>query len=149
MPSIKKAVKEVEEAVVEVAEAVFSTVIEELSNRVVRGGQVVNDKFYIVTDKEGNLLGGKQYATRELAEAAQGELEFLAKGMEFVNATTPTMADKAKTGKAKLVAGSLAWQAGGSKPFEAPVVEEEAPTADAPATDKEPTPEVDDDDENF
>lgn len=113
------------------------TLIATLTNTVVRGGKLVTDKAFIVTDEAGNLLGGKQYPTEAEAKEAQGELQHIADGMAFVVATTPDLSPKAKVGKAKIVAAYLKWVEDGKPVTEEGLGEEEDETAPEEAVESE------------
>jgi len=101
-----------------------------LTNSVVRGGKLVEDKAFIVVDEDGNLIGRKQHAVEADAVTEMGELKYYAQGLAFSKATNPELAEKAHVGKAKVVAAFLQWTADGSKPAEVKA-ETVAETADA------------------
>lgn len=66
-------------------------------------------------------VDGKVYTTREAAEAALANLANLQEGLAFANAQYPDLSDKAKRGKANVIAEYLDWIAAGK-----PVKEAEA-----------------------
>lgn len=110
--------------------------VTKLTNNVVRGGKLVEDTAYIVT-KDGALIGRKQHATEEAAKEELGTLKFYAAGLEFVQATSPELADKAQVGKAKVVASYLAWVDAGKPVKEAELEESEEVEADFEEEDEE------------
>lgn len=67
-------------------------------------------------------VDGKTYTSREAAEEALASLANLQEGLAFANAQYPDLSDKAKRGKANVIAEYLDWVAAG-KPVKVDEVE--------------------------
>ena len=63
-------------------------------------------------------VDGKTFTSREEAEAALARLASLQEGLAFANAQYPDLAEKAKRGKANVIAEYIDWVAAGKPAVE-------------------------------
>lgn len=94
----------------------------------IKGGALVTETFFFVTDEQGQLVGRKAHSTEAEAQTELATLAGYASGLEFARAQFPGLGDKAHVGKANVVAEYLAWVEAGK-----PVKEAKADSADAEA----------------
>lgn len=104
----------------------------ETSKRIVAGSFKEETFHYVADEATGALVGKKAHADMAEAEAELASLKGLEEGLEFANAQFPGMSDKARVGKANVIAEFQAWLQAG-KPVKTAEEAAADPQAEAPA----------------
>lgn len=111
--------------------------IKALSNTSIVSGKIVTAEKFAVVDSKDEPVLPKLFDTEAEAQTAIDGLGNLSEGTQFAEAQFPGMGDKAKKGKANVVAEYLDWVAAGRPVKELPPEEdkaEEAPVAEGAIT---------------